>query len=163
MERQLRRRILEPARPLLTELIRQWRDRNLRILSSARGPEGNDPQTLERLNAEQANLMNTMLSESDLRKAVEMAFSMIHLAETGGDISRAPQIPGVPTATADLGGMRTLLDWYRRLTPEKQGAIRDVVSSVLRRADSQLYDFVVSMYEPGYFAGITRTYRMIKG
>ncbi|MFN7991071.1 MAG: hypothetical protein U0R44_02830, partial [Candidatus Micrarchaeia archaeon] len=161
MESQLRRSILEPARSLLTERIRRWRQQSTRIVLDARSTD--DPRRLADLEQEQRRLMDTMLTESDLRKSVEMAFSMIHLAETGGDINRSPIIPGVTSPGADIGGLRTLMDWFRRVNPDKQEAIRDVVSSVLRRADPQLFEFVLNMDEPAYFDAVNRAYRVLRG
>ncbi len=164
MTRQLRRPILAPARPMLLEQIRRWRARALQIVRDANS--SSDMATMDRLVQDQTRLVNTMLTEQDLRKATEMAFSMIHLAETGGDINTQPQIPGVPSAVAQTGGLFTLLQWWRSFrdnNPDKADAIGNVVSAVLRRADPQLFDFIASMDEPAYFDGVSRTYRLIRG
>ncbi|HSB47402.1 MAG TPA: hypothetical protein VLD37_05285 [Candidatus Bilamarchaeum sp.] len=153
---QLRHSAMEPVRPLLERWITEWSRRNQDI--RLRAAETSDPGELQRLVDEQQRLMDQMLSPADLRRSVEMAFAMIHLAETGGDLARAP--PGATTSGTDQGTMNTLLTWYRGMSrfPEKQQVVGDVVSAVLRRADSNLYDMIVSMDEPNFFAGVQRTY-----
>ncbi len=164
MERQLRRPILAPARPMMLEMIRRWRARALQIVRD--GESAQDVATMDRLVQDQTRLANTMLTEQDLRKSTELAFSMIHLAETGGDINTQPQVPGVPSAVAQTGGLFTLLQWWRSFqssNPDKAEAIGNVVSAVLRRADPQLFDFISGMDEPAYFDAVMRVYRTARG
>ena len=161
LESQMRHSILAPARPLLERWIRDWRVRSERIRERAR--DSQDAAELEQLIEEQRTLSNSMLAPADLRRSVEMAFALIHLAETGGDLARAPG--GITTTSVDFGTMRNLMDWYRGMQryPEKQQVVGDIVAAVLGRADAQLYQMITSMDEPGFFQGVQRVFALTSG
>jgi hypothetical protein len=162
LERQLRYDVLTPARALLTERIRRWRQENLSIKLAAQSSQ--DPQELQRIEQRQRTLWDGLIRGAELRQSVEMAFSMIHLAETGADVSSQPIITGITPTDIDIGQLRRLNEWYRSLAGTgKQEVVGEVVSAVLRRADSGLFDFIVSMDEPGYFQALTRTYAVTQG
>jgi hypothetical protein len=157
IEGQMRYNILEPVRQLLRERIRRWRDENNRIRDEARATQ--DPAELARLVQAQDTLLNrSMITGGEMRMAVEMAFSMIHLAETGADISRGPVVAGVIPSDIDIGQLRRLRERFRALDPSKQAVMGEIVSAVMRRADPQLFDFIVAMDEPAYFRAVTRVY-----
>jgi hypothetical protein len=156
LEGQLENEELEGARPLIERWIREWRQRNEDIRLRSR--ETQDPNVLQGLVNEQQTLSDTMLSGSDLRRSTELAYAMIHFAETGGDLNLTP--PSQFATSADLGRLRTLLDWYRGMNrfPEKQRVVGDVVSAVLRYGDRRLYDMITSMDEPSFYDGVQRVY-----
>ncbi len=106
-----------------------------------------------------------MMTGLELRSSVELAFAMVHLAETGGDIGRTAfaQAGDTSVTSSDIGSLRRLLTWYRGLNPNKQRVVGDVVASVLGRADPQLYEFIGSMRGRGYFEAVTRTYGSLAG
>ncbi|MDD5172267.1 MAG: hypothetical protein PHF60_04500, partial [Candidatus ainarchaeum sp.] len=154
IERQLNYDILKPAKAMLGSKMARWRAENERIRTDARSA---DNAELDRLEKDQADLMKAMVNGQELRKAVEMAFAMIHLAETGTDISGT-------IGTATTGTMGMLLKWYESLEGTgKQAVISDVVAAVLNRARPELYDFVGSMNDRGFFQAITATYAMTQG
>ncbi len=161
IDRQLRWPILEPARVLIQERIRLWRQENDAIRLEARQTQ--DPTALAALETRQATLINSMLTPAEMRRSVEMAFAMVHLAETGGDMSRAPSLSDVTTTDQDIGTLRRLSEWYRGLsTTGKQPVVGEVVSSVLYRADPNLYQFITGLSEPGFVSAISRVYSLTR-
>jgi len=158
IESQLNYPILEPAKGLLFGKMTRWRAENERIRTDARSADGAE---LERLEKDQETLMKGMVNPQELRKSVEMAFALIHMSETGTDISGM-------VGSATTGTMGTLLTWYGSLDEvvggkEKQAVIGDVVSAVLEKARPELSRFIGSMNERGFFQAITATYAMAEG
>ncbi len=158
IDSQLRWNVLEPARILVQERIRLWRAENDAIRLEARSTQ--DPAALAALERRLQILINSMMTPADMRKAVEMSFAMIHLAETGGDMSRAPALD-VSTTDIDIGTLRRLMEWYRGLgTGGKAPVVGEIVSAVLFRADPNLYRFITGVEEPGMASAISRTYAL---
>jgi hypothetical protein len=157
IDSQLRWNILEPARVVMREHMERWRRENDAIRLEARQTQ--DPAALAALEARQQVLITSMITPSDMRRSVEMAFSMIHLAETGGDMTRAPSLDGISTTDMDIGTLSRLTSWYNGPGMSgKQPIISDVVSSVLYRADPNLYRFITGVEEPGLASAISRTF-----
>ncbi|MBU0532444.1 hypothetical protein KKB44_03040 [Candidatus Micrarchaeota archaeon] len=156
IRRQLQYSVLEPARALLLERIRRWEIQNREIVRRSRLTS--DAESLERLEQEQRTLSDSMLNPQELRRSVEMAYSLIHVAQTGGDLTRVTGAIGTVSVDVDSQELRELLDWFGSLTPEKQAVVEEIVASVLHGADPELYEFVGSMNERGFFNALTRTY-----
>jgi hypothetical protein len=155
VERQLNHDIpLKPAKAMLGSKMARWRAENERIRTDARSA---DSAELDRLEQEQTDLIKAVVSGQELRKAVEMAFAMIHLSETGTDISGT-------IGTATTGTMGVLLKWYESLEGTgKQAVIGDVVFAVLGQARPELQAFIGSMNDRGFFQAITVAYAMTQG
>lgn len=164
LRRQLEHSIMEPARVLLESHITRWERENNRIRDEA-AASITDTAEIERLERDQTTLRDEMLNGQELRSSTELAFAMVHLAETGGDIGRTAFTGAGDTSvtSSDIGTMRRLLTWYRALNPNKQRVVGDIVASVLGRADPQLYEFIASMRGRGYFEAVTRTYGSLSG
>lgn len=164
IEKQLEYSVLLPAKALLSERMRRWRQENARIRGLARTTY--DKKSLDRLEEDQKKLMDSMLSPVELRRSVEMAFSMIHVAETGGDVTRMTQLPGIGEVDIDTRDLKELLRWYRssEISGTGKGAvIEDIIASIMRQADPQLYEFIGSMNERGFFDALMRTYMVTEG
>ncbi|MBD3210883.1 hypothetical protein GF318_05890 [Candidatus Micrarchaeota archaeon] len=161
LESQLSYDILAPASALLSERLRRWRLVNARIRREARSTY--DEATLDRLGQDQRDLQAAMLQPAELRRSVDLAFSMLHVAETGGDVTRVSGMPGTIEVDVDTRDLRTLLDWYRSLNEGKQDVVGEVVASVLRQADPEFYRFVGSLNQRGFFQAVSRTYAALEG
>ncbi len=163
MRRQLEHSILAPARPMLEERINRWEEESRRIRLAAGGADQAEIQTLL---TEQRALQESMISGTELRRSVELAFSMIHLAETGGDLSRtAGSIDGFSetiASSSDVGSLRSGMTWYSGVTnPDKQAVIGDIIFAVLGRADPELRAFISSMGDRGFSRDLGTAYNAI--
>ncbi len=162
VERQLGEDIFVPARAVLREHLWKWRRENERLKTAAES--SGDHQSLKRISDQQDQLRNQMVNGFELRKAAELAFAMIHLAETGGDINSTS---GFSVSSGDTVTLQRLLAWYestgqKDLTHEKQSAIGDVVASVLYRATPELYRFINSMDDRTYPQVLGRLYSELR-
>ncbi len=163
MRRQLEDPMLAPARPLLEERINRWEAESRRIRLAAGGADQAEMQTLLE---EQRALQESMISATELRRSIELAFSMIHLAETGGDLSRtAGTIDGFAETIAgssDVGSLRSAMAWYNGITnTDKQAVIGDVIFAVMGRADPELRAFISSMGDRGFSRDLGTAYNAI--
>jgi hypothetical protein len=164
LNRQLEQSILEPARILLQAEIARWTVENDRIRDEADAATV-DTAEIDRLERDQTTLRDEMLNGQEMRSSVELAFAMVHLAETGGDIGRTAfaQAGDTSVTSSDIGSLRRLLTWYRALNPTKKRVVGDIVASVLGRANLQLFEFIGSMSGRGYFEAVTRTFGSLSG
>jgi hypothetical protein len=160
---QLDQPIMKPAKVILEAHVSRWERENNRIRDDATASI--DADEIERLEEDQVTLRDTMLNGQELRSSVELAFSMVHLAETGGDIgtSAFAQAGTTGVTASDIGTLSRLLTWYRGLNPEKQRVVGDIVAAVLGKADPELYEFIASMRNRGYFEAVTRVYGSLSG
>ena len=166
IEAQLEYQVLEPARPLIMNRLRGWRQENNAIREAMLSTS--DPAEIAALVARQQVLRNSMVSPKELRDSIKMVFTMIHMAETGADIGSVPSLVTGTVSDMDTGTMMQLQAWYRSLAKggrdtEKQAVIQDVVSSVLSRADPRLYKFISSQNDIPIFDAISRVYVTAKG
>ncbi len=166
LEAQLEYQLMEPARPLLNERLRMWRQENNDIRFASQSTS--DPKEIDDLRKRQQRLEDSILIPDDLRKSVELAFTMTHLAETGADVSNASIMTSVTTTDTDIGSLSRLRQWYQSLAPagkasDKQSVIEGVVAGVLSRADPQLYRFISSQNDRSLFDAVSRVYVMAKG
>ncbi|MEW6722304.1 MAG: hypothetical protein AB1324_03515 [Candidatus Micrarchaeota archaeon] len=160
---QLRNSILAPARELLSERIRRWEQENNDIVLTANSTR--DPQVLEQLRVRQERLFNGMVKGDELRRSVELAFSMIHLAETGAEVSTVALGAGGSTTDVTVGQISRLMAWYNSAEVRdsgKQPIIGEIVGAVIRRADPQLYTFIGGLDERNYFSAVQRTYAVAR-
>ncbi len=158
IERSLRWDVLGPARVIIREQIQRWNQENQDIRLAAEAAQSETEMAA--LEQRQQRLINAMVNASDMRRCVEMAFAMVHLAETGGDM-RGPAITGVTTTDADLGSLRRLMTWYNGLEASgKQPIVGQIVGAVLQRASPDLYRFITGMDEPMFIEGLVRVYSL---
>lgn len=162
LERRMERPVLEPARTLLEARVSRWQELNNRIRREGRA--SHDTTTLRGLITRQTTLLNSMLSRRDLDRSVEMAFLMVHLAETGGDYTDVAGLAGTLTTTSDAGTLAESLRWYQSLARTgKQPVVEEIVASVMGRADPRLYRFIGRLGDRDYFDALTSIYNLAQG
>ncbi|NYZ74590.1 hypothetical protein H0O00_05580 [Candidatus Micrarchaeota archaeon] len=169
VERQLSDRVMEPVRPMMSEWIREWRRESDTILTEAESTM--DSAQLNRLVERQRVLIDpasgSIIRPEQLRLAVRIAFSMIHLAETGKDLQNAPmlesslmreQLAKLRRDLNDLVGDYTTLSTKN---PEKGRVLGDVIAAVTRHANPGLFQFIIGVDEPAYFKALGGAYNSL--
>ena len=159
LEEALSTELLAPAGPVLLERMRRWRADNERLYEAAR--ESSDPAELAAIVERQEELVRSMLSASELRKCVQMAFAMVSVAETGGETGEFTGAEGTITAEVDAGMLRDLLGWYNSLSAEREEVmpiVGDIVGAVLQRSRPELYGFIESTGDMEYLDALKEVY-----
>ncbi|MFH2023430.1 MAG: hypothetical protein ABIJ10_03855 [Candidatus Micrarchaeota archaeon] len=127
-----------PQLSALSELfevyIRGWEQENLDIRDSA----ATDPAFALEMQQGPQGLIHTILNTTEMGNAIDMAYLMLQLVQTGGGF-------GDDANTGDRSDLRRRFEWYDTLSPSKQRMVADIVYSVLGNIDEPLRGFISSM------------------